>query len=311
MDLFLELCIDGNINELKKYYIAHPDTDIHVDDELAFIMSCKTGHLEVAKWLIELSHTENTYVKIIPINIHADNEGAFKWSCSNGHLDVAKWLIKLSQTEKEYAKMGLINIHATNEYAFRWSCANGHLEIAKWLIEISKNNNIGLINIHANSEDAFSLSVRYDHLEVARWLIELSQTEKEYEKMGLINIHSQDDFPFFLSCAYNHLDASKWLYLLDRRNFNIDVINVRYDYIKNNKPLVRIIGFDYKNNNRIRKEYLKEYHKWKLRCIIRMCGKLMKFYNYIMEKSYSPKGIGYIRACDDFNDKIENSTIKH
>ena len=131
----------------------------------------------------------------------------------------------------------------------------------------------------------------------------INELEKYYSEHLPINIHADTEDAFGLSCKNNKLDTTKWLYLLDRRNFDINVINNNYDYIKNNKSLTRLIACDYKNNSWIKKEYTKEYNKWKLRIIIKTSGKLMKFYNYIMEKSYSPKGIGYLRAHDDFNNK--------
>jgi len=239
MELFIELCKEGKINELKTYKMNLQDID---------------------------NYTENAN--------YAENVFGFRLSCEYGHLEVAKWLIDISLKGKGYEKYGAIDIHSNgNEYEFINSCRNGHLEIAKWLIEIS-------------------------------------QTHKEYMKFGLINIHARNEDAFINSCWYGYLKVAKWLYLLDNGKFDIKIINEQYCNIKNNKLLTRLIGNDYKNNSRIKKEYLKEYNKWKIRIIIRMSGKLIKFYNYIMEKSYSPKGVGYLRANDDFNDKINNITIK-
>ena len=233
-----------------------------------------------------------------------------KSKCTNGHLEVAKWLIEISQNKN--LKLGLINIHSNNEFAFIGSCMNGHLEVAQWLIEISQVENecekIGSINIYAVNGSAFVCGCMNGHLKVAKWLLEILQ--KDNATLGSMNIHSLCKEAFIKSCENSHLEVAKWLYLLGGMKFDIDVINDNYDNIKNNKLLVRIIGSDYKNNNKIKKEYLKEYHKWKIGIIIRVCGKLMKFYNYVLEKTYSPKGIGYFRAHDDFNDKIKDDAIK-
>ena len=68
-------------------------------DEYAFLWSCENGHLEVAKWLVDLGMQKN----FTPIDIHADDECAFRYSCKNGHLEVAKWLVDLGYAKKFYS----------------------------------------------------------------------------------------------------------------------------------------------------------------------------------------------------------------
>ena len=217
---------------------------------------------------------------------------------------------KINELEKYYSEHQNINIHANNEVVFRWSCKNGRLELAKWLIEVSQTKNeyvkTGLINIHANMEDSFRWSCRYGHLEVAKWLIELSQTHKEYMKLGLINIHAKDDYAFRYSSENGHIEVTTWLYLLDKGKINVIYINKWYDDIEDDKILVRIIGCDYKNNNLLRNEYKKEYLRWKFKINAKMICKILKFYKYVLEKSYSPNGLGYSRTKNDFYSFLKN-----
>ena len=111
--LFINAC---KINKLPKYlFLTFPDINIHAWDEAAFKRSCKFGHLEVAKWLIELGELSHD-----PVNIHADYEYAFRQSCHNDHLEVAKWLVELGELSRDP-----INIHVEDEYSFRGSCQNG------------------------------------------------------------------------------------------------------------------------------------------------------------------------------------------
>ena len=113
-------------------------------------MSCKNGHLDVAKWLYEIGNKYNN-----PIDIHIyyynydsddddddDLEGefyeeqAFRYSLYNNHIDVAKWLYQISiETNSP------INIHAMNDEAFKDSCGNGNLVVAKWLYQIGIETN--------------------------------------------------------------------------------------------------------------------------------------------------------------------------
>ena len=114
---FMKACYYGN--SLFKNIFINNKIDIHIANEYVFQWSCGNGHLEVTKWLIELSRSKGFAL----IDIHADDEFAFRKSCSDGHLEVAKWLIELSQCEG----FTLIDIHADDEFAFRRSCFDGRL----------------------------------------------------------------------------------------------------------------------------------------------------------------------------------------
>ena len=63
--------------------------NIHALNEYAFQLSCKNGHLEIAKWLVDLGKQKN----FTPINIHAENEYAYKWSYKNDHPEIVKLLV--------------------------------------------------------------------------------------------------------------------------------------------------------------------------------------------------------------------------
>ena len=182
---------------------------------------------------------------------------------------VVEWLLEISQkvNAREYVKFGLIDIHSQNDNAFRWSCENGQLKIAKWLLEISQDKKM---------------------------------------KLGLINIHAKDDYAFRYSSENGHIEVTTWLYLLDKGKINVIYINKWYDDIEDDKILVRIIGCDYKNNNLLRNEYKKEYLRWKFKINAKMICKILKFYKYVLEKSYSPNGLGYSRTKNDFYSFLKN-----
>jgi hypothetical protein len=117
---FIDYIKEGNLDKAKQFLQENPKYNIHVNDEKAFRLSCYYGHLEVARWLWDISNNK--------INIYAKNEDAFCSSCMKGHLEVARWLWDISNHK--------INIHAYGDYAFRWSCFHCHLDVAKWLLSL-------------------------------------------------------------------------------------------------------------------------------------------------------------------------------
>lgn len=301
---FCELCKKGNLSNIKKYYYDNQDTNIHYNCEEPFRECCKHGFLDVAKWLFDLSKNN----KIGLINIHICNEETFRWCCYTKHLDVAKWLLDISTENKN--ELGLINIHAEDEWIFTHSCYNGDMAIAKWLFDTSLTYGVGIINIHAKTDKAFRCSCSMNHIEIAKWLIDIS---REY-KLGEINIHADNEYIFSWNCFYFNTKTVEWIYSLDRGNFDVKCLNRQYDFfeyndiIKKNLSLIRMIGHDYYNNRRIRNEYKREYRRWRLHIIIKVIPKIIRIYNNFINKTYSPKGIGFSKAKEDFyikTNKIE------
>ena len=130
-----------------------------------FQWSCRNGHLEVVKWLVETFDD---------IDVHAENEEAFILSCVHGYLEIAKWL---------FETFGDIDVHANNDEAFRYSCSYGHLEIVKWLVKTFDD-----IDVHIHNEEAFRRSCETGQLEVAKLLItiipDIRQNNDNYLKIA-------------------------------------------------------------------------------------------------------------------------------
>ena len=87
--LFVKACKLGLL-KLAKWMYNRYSIDIHADVEAAFRWCCNNGHLDVAKWLVELGKSTGNQ-----IDIHVCNEYVFSWCCYYGHLEVAKWLISM------------------------------------------------------------------------------------------------------------------------------------------------------------------------------------------------------------------------
>lgn len=180
----------------------------NTNDMDKFRLSCRKGHIKVAKWLYNFDNEKR-------IDIHKDNDMSFSNACLEGHLDIAKWLYSL----------GGVNIHLKSEYIFKWSCGLGRLEVAKWLYSH------GGINIHIDSEYAFWAACGRGHLEVARWLYSL----------GDINIHNNPKPTFEFVCENGHLEVAQWLYDIDpimimflygRNAFNVACLYGRLEIVK-------------------------------------------------------------------------------
>ena len=82
----VELCRDGNLQELQHIIEQNPNYDISDEDEEAFRCACENGHLDVAKWLLQIK--PNIYISI-------NNDEAFRYACEEGHLDLAQWLLQI------------------------------------------------------------------------------------------------------------------------------------------------------------------------------------------------------------------------
>ena len=82
----MEELLDNNssIEQIKQFIIN--DTDNNETGN--FILLCKNGHLEFAKWLLSIKPD---------INISAHIEFAFRLACEEGHLKLAQWLCTLNK----------------------------------------------------------------------------------------------------------------------------------------------------------------------------------------------------------------------
>jgi hypothetical protein len=190
-DAFKLSCRVGHLNVAKWLYEIKPNMNISMYDDYVFKTACSMGYLNMAKWLYEICPT---------INISAENEFAFRHTCSGGHLNVAKWLYEICPT---------INISAENNYAFKYTCFRGHLNIAKWLYLIKPD-----IDISADDEYVFKIACNNGNLNVAKWLCEICPD---------IDISSCNELAFRTACYYEHLDMVQWLCELNPKKYYVKI----------------------------------------------------------------------------------------
>ena len=66
-------CENGQLDKVKELYNLYPNNiNISANEEKAFRLACKYGHLDIAKWLLEVKPD---------INISANVEKAFRHAC--------------------------------------------------------------------------------------------------------------------------------------------------------------------------------------------------------------------------------------
>ena len=136
---FKELCEKGKLNEAIIFYNINLNKDILYYDksvcdyfyESVFRITCKHGHLDICKWLLQIKPN---------INISANEEEAFCLACNNNHIDVCNWFqsIKPYLYVFNYNKDGIYNYYIRNKEEERWQ----RRKYLVWLAsDISPNKN--------------------------------------------------------------------------------------------------------------------------------------------------------------------------
>ncbi len=193
-------CGDNTRNFIDVYQSSYPEsnqaiqllkTDKLISIFYAFLIACKRGNLELAKWLVKQEHIilgiePDNPKSIIKICTNDDNI-IFDYACRNGHLDICKWLITLNSDI----------IHGINSHNFSWSCSCGNLDLLKWMVEMNP-----LIDIKDN--DNFGLQLACGHneknsLEIVKWLLETFKP-------------TVSEFDFYEACQFDKLDVAQYLF---------------------------------------------------------------------------------------------------
>ena len=122
----INACYDGNL-ELVKYVLTSPElkvhSDIHAQNDDAFIWSCSKGHLAIVQYLLISPELKEH------ADIHAVGDDGLKYACGNGHIDIVKYLLSLPDLKDN------TNIFTKeNGDGFINACLNKHTEVIKYLI---------------------------------------------------------------------------------------------------------------------------------------------------------------------------------
>jgi len=129
---FCNACKHGHL-EIAQMLLNEFDFTLNkVQCNNLFILTSANGHLDVAKWLVDVLYLKEEDVK-------SNNNNALVFACANGHLEIVKWLIHkfLSRASSE-------DDHDFNDnLPFEYACKNGHVKIDNWMLQ-----NGSLIHLH-------------------------------------------------------------------------------------------------------------------------------------------------------------------
>ena len=246
LKIFEEEIKNRNIKKIK-YLIPYLR-----DKQYIFDVSCKTGCLEIAEYLLKMYGRENREIEKSP---QQNLELIFSWSigyvdvdhssflsaCSCGQTDVARWLWKISK--------GGVSIHECHDIIFYSTCSNGHIETAKFIWEISQQKIEDIIryktfwevcsrgyfdiikwlweNIFRKEikeqdgkkffEESFCGACESNNIDIIEWIW------KEISKKGIEEIERKKFFEraFYAACTRDNLVVTKWLWNVSGKKINI------------------------------------------------------------------------------------------
>ena len=137
-----------------------------------FICACKSGNLELIKWVWQLGN----------IDLHIDNEDPFKNVCYSYNLDAIKYVWELGYKDN----VGIINIHIFNEEIFEILCSQDKIEIVEWIWQLSLRDDVGKIDIHVNDDRIFrnffsKRVINEDNLDVLKYILRIGNFDRSME----------------------------------------------------------------------------------------------------------------------------------
>jgi hypothetical protein len=176
-NVFKTVCINGHLDVAKWLLQLYPniirESVLNTSVYSFFGDVCQNGHLEMAKWL----HDNYEY---FDVDVY---RSAFCYACRYGHLDVAKWLVGVKP---------FLTKHIHKEQLFISVCKTGQLDVAKWVFTL-----FPLINKISVLSDAFVKAGLGNHIHVMLWLLELNPK---------INMCADYGYMFHYICHKNYID---------------------------------------------------------------------------------------------------------
>jgi ankyrin repeat protein len=133
---------------------------IHGHHEYAFQMACNYGHIDIIKYLLNISEKYSSK----KIDIHIQNDYIFNSACYHGNIDIIKYLLDMSE---KYSGTK-INIRG---HTFFNAGANNQIEVLKYLINITEKYSGKKIDIHYDSDFVFITAYDRNHFKIIKYLL--------------------------------------------------------------------------------------------------------------------------------------------
>ena len=197
-------CYTNNLEKCKLLTCLTSSIDISKEYESLFEFCCNLGHLDIAKWLLEIKPSITSNIASI---ITKNNNRIFYSAFTNGDIEMLKWLFNIQPDNDVF-------YHIQN---FFGACENGYFSVVKWLIDIDiimamvmdiDSNLATDLKFDANMNEAFAIACSNGHLEIAQFLLEFQPTIKSF---------NNDHESFKNACDNGYIEVAKWLASLDSR----------------------------------------------------------------------------------------------
>jgi ankyrin repeat protein len=173
--LLMQSCKYGHF-DMTKYLIEGPEGESgafngkNIQDRKILRCAAENGHLEIIK-----------YLEGRGFGLHDDDEDLLALAARYDHLEIVKYLIESGA-----------DLHKGN-YILSLAAGCGHLEIAKYLLEKG-------VNVHALNDQALTWASSNGRLEIVKYLV----------KNGA-DIHALDNYALTISALNGHAEVVKYL----------------------------------------------------------------------------------------------------
>ena len=161
---FTRACFEGHLELAKWILDMNPSKSIISHRvHMPIMEACRNNKAEVAEWIVSLKpylysvkYLKHGKIKATIIN----NRSTFCDACYDGDLETAKRLL-IAKPKMDISKTELNKI-------FGEACLKGFLELAQWLLSVKPD-----IDISAKKDFALKSALENGHTEIVAWLTEL------------------------------------------------------------------------------------------------------------------------------------------